>query len=103
MNNLAAYLAWTRKAIINVLGLLGTVLTLNLLPDPYDKWVSAAIAILTAVSHFITPNAEKPGTGEAVEDFDEEEEEVPAEWLPSESVTASHVAAKHEQAAPPSE
>lgn len=103
MKNFTAYVAWTKKAIVNVLGLLTALLTLGLLPDPYNAWVATAVAVLTAILHFIVENAPAPGTEVASEtETDEYSEDQPAEWQPANLVTASQVAAAQKQIAPPS-
>lgn len=107
LKNFPAYVAWTRKAIINALGLLTSLLALGLLHDPYDKWVAAAIAVLTVISHFFTPNAPAPGTAPAQEEFnpDDEAEDPTGSYVPEHSFVenAAQVASDNEQAAPPSE
>ena len=102
LKNLPAYLANAKKAIINLTGLLATILSLGLLPEPYKAWVTTAVVILTAIVHYITENAPAPGTAPAESDPDTEELEQPDEWQPGELITASHVAATQKQAAPPS-
>lgn len=91
LKNLPAYLAWTKKAIVNLLGLLTSLLSLGLLPDPWSGYVASAIAVLTIVVHFSVANAPAPGTALADEsETDEYSENQPAEWQPAEVVTASH-------------
>lgn len=53
-------LAQIRKAVINGTGLLTSLLALGLLPEPEAGWVSAAIAVLTVVTHYKVPNADNP-------------------------------------------
>lgn len=102
LKNLPAYLAWTRKAIIQVIGLATALLTLGLLPDPYSGYVSTGVAVLTTIFHFLTPNAPAPGEAAASDEENYDDRSVvPSEWLPSETVTAGQVAAKNEIAAPP--
>lgn len=101
LKNLPAYLAWSKKAVINVLGLLTTVLSLGLLPEPYSVWVTTAIVILTAISHWFAENAPEPGQGEALPAVPEENAEVPPEWQPAALVTAGQIAAAKKTEAPP--
>jgi hypothetical protein len=105
LTNLPQYIANAKKAIIQVTGLVGALCALGILPDPYSVYAATLLGVLTTVTHYITANGPAPGTEPAIEDFDppDEEAEVPAEWMPSETVTASQVAAENEQAAPPSE
>jgi hypothetical protein len=106
LKNLPQYLAYTRKAIIQILGLAASLLALGVLPDKYAGWVAGAVAFLTTVLHFLTPNAEAPGSTPAVEEFvphDENEVgEIPDEWQPAGVVTAGQVAAEQEFQKPPS-
>lgn len=95
LNKLSTYLAWTRKAVINVLGLLTALLTLGLLPDPYAQYVATAVAVLTVVSHYLVPNSPAPGTVEAVEPADVVDVESPEN--DPDVVTASSVAVENEQ------
>lgn len=103
LKNLPAYLAYARKAIVQVLGLVTALLALGLLPDPYAGWLAAVAGVLTTVLHYWVSNAPKPGTEVAVEPVDDPNpDEQPAEWQPADLVTASQVAAKHQDVAPPS-
>ena len=98
LQKLPGYLAWTRKAVINVLGLATALLTLGLLPDPYSQWVSTAVAVLTIVSHFLTPNAPAPGTAEALEPDDIRDAELDSSYVdPTDVVTASQISVQNEQ------
>lgn len=103
LEKLPGYIAYTRKAIINVLGLLTSLLALGILPDPVSGWVAGAIAVLTVISHYITPNAEKPSdNGPDDDETDETEDEAPSEFLPAGLVTAGQVAADSQKDEPPS-
>lgn len=102
LSNLSRYVAYARKAIIQLIGLLTALLALGLLPDPYNTWVASAIGVLTTISHYLTPNDAAPGDGTAEEVDTDDDDETPAEWQPASLVTASEVAAANEQAAPPS-
>lgn len=50
-------LAEMRKALINVGGLLTSLLALGLLPEPEAGWVASAAALVAVVTHFAVPNA----------------------------------------------
>lgn len=54
------YIAWSRKALINVTGLVSSLLTLQLLSDPWAGWVATGCAVATAVTHWLVPNAPTP-------------------------------------------
>lgn len=60
VKNLPGYIAYTRKAIIQVIGLLGALLALGLLPGNYSAIVATVIAVLTTILHYLTPNADAP-------------------------------------------
>ena len=45
-----------RKFFVATAGVLGIVLTANLLPDGWDSWVSSVAALLTAFATFQVPN-----------------------------------------------
>lgn len=75
LEHLTEYIAYTRKAIINLTGLVASLLALGLLNEPYAGFGAGALAVLTVLSHFFTPNASAPGTAPAVEEFGEEEYE----------------------------
>jgi hypothetical protein len=79
MANVTAYVAYTRKAIIQVATLiitLGTaVATFSELPDKYASFITASVAAAGSVLHFLVPNADAPGTTPAVEPFDEDSED----------------------------
>lgn len=102
--NLPTYLANARKALINITGLAGALLALGLLPAEWAPIASTVIGVLTAITHYLTPNAPAPGNGAAVESFGPEDAdsgaEVPAEE-PAELTPASEVASDNEIAAPP--
>lgn len=57
---LPGYIAYTRKAIINVSGLIVSLLALGLLPDKYAALGATIAAIATAITHYLTPNADSP-------------------------------------------
>jgi hypothetical protein len=101
LQNLPAYIAWTRKALVNAAGLLTSLLALGLLPDQYAGYVAAALAVITAILHFNVSNADAPGSVEAVDEGDPDEEH-PTEWQPAALITPSEIAAAHKQAAPTS-
>jgi hypothetical protein len=103
VKNLPTYLAYVRKALINITGLVAALLALGLLPDEYNEIGAAVLGVLTALTHFFTPNAPAPGNAPAVEDFSPEDEgaEVPYDYESEGLVSASQVAAEHEIAAPP--
>lgn len=60
IKNLPGYIAYTRKAIIQVIGLAGALLALGLLPAKYSAIVAVVIAVLTTVLHYLTPNSDSP-------------------------------------------
>lgn len=60
LSKIPGYIAYTRKAIIQVIGLATALLALGLLPGQYSALVAAGIAVLTTILHFITPNADSP-------------------------------------------
>jgi hypothetical protein len=95
LKNLPQYLAYVRKAIINVTGLLGSLLALGLLPEPANRYAATAFAILTAITHYVVSNAPAPGSAPAVLDADPTEVDDPPvydAWKPSATVTAGQAA-----------
>jgi hypothetical protein len=93
LKNLPQYLAYVRKAIINITGLLGSLLALGLLPEPANQYVAAAFAVLTAITHYLVPNAPAPGSVPAVVDVDPAEADpVDEAWKPAATVTANQAA-----------
>lgn len=58
--SIPGYIAWTRKALIQISTLLGVVLSLGLLQEPVKGYVVTAIAIIGTVLHYITSNGDKP-------------------------------------------
>lgn len=53
-------LAQVRKAVVNVLGLASMAVTSGYLHGQVLVWVEAGIAAVTAVLHYLTPNAPAP-------------------------------------------
>ena len=49
-------IAEVRKALVAVAAIIAQLLALGLLPDPYDKYASAALAFLTAIGVYMVPN-----------------------------------------------
>ncbi|MGZ4621440.1 MAG: hypothetical protein ACXVGF_04875 [Blastococcus sp.] len=46
-----------RKALVAAAGILGTLLTANLLPPDWSHWVSTIAGILTVCGTYVVPNA----------------------------------------------
>lgn len=90
--NLPAYVANAKKAIINVTGLLASLLALGLLPSKYAAIAATVLAVLTAVTHYLTANGPAPGAQPAEEQFAPEDEPIPDEFKPAPVVTASQIA-----------
>lgn len=44
------------KAITALVGVLGTLLTANLLPSDWAAWVSTVIGVLTVIGTYLVPN-----------------------------------------------
>lgn len=99
--NLPAYIANARKALVNITGLAASLLALGLLPSNYAAWGATVVAVLTVVTHYMTPNAPAPGSEPALEEFAPEDEPVPEEFQPAALITASQIATEHQIAAPP--
>ena len=53
----AAKLAEARKALAALAAGLASVAALGILPDPLDKWVASALALLAFVGVYAVPNA----------------------------------------------
>jgi hypothetical protein len=47
---------YARKALVGLLGLLATALSMGLLPDPWDKVVTACLAVATYFGIYVTQN-----------------------------------------------
>lgn len=56
IKQLTDWIAYARKAIINGIGLATSLLSLGLLPEPYAKYVAAAVAVATVIVHYRTAN-----------------------------------------------
>lgn len=86
LQSIPHYIAYARKAVIQVIGLLTALLTLGLLPDPYSVWVSTGIAVLTTIVHYMVPNALAPGSTEALDEFEVDTDsggDIPEDWKPA--------------------
>lgn len=51
-----AFLAGARKAVVAVAGVLASLLTAGLLPDPIAGYVATALAVLAAIGVYAAPN-----------------------------------------------
>lgn len=47
---------YARKALVGLLGVLGVALSMGLLPDPWDKVVTAILAVATYFGIYVTQN-----------------------------------------------
>lgn len=57
---LIPYLKNAKKALINITGLLGVILGLEILSEPYNNYAATAFAVLTAYAHYVTANDAPP-------------------------------------------
>lgn len=56
MKELADEFAYIRKAIINLAGLISTVISFGLVPEPWNKYATLGVLVATVVLHFEVPN-----------------------------------------------
>lgn len=54
------YLAYTRKAIVNVVGFVAGVLSVVTLPEKYATIVTPVVAVLVFATHYKVSNADAP-------------------------------------------
>lgn len=98
LTNLPAYLANGKKALIQITGLLASLLALGIVHGETGVVLASVLGVLTTVTHYLTPNAEAPGTAPALEDFEPPSQEdddgpVPDQFKPADLVTTSQVLA----------
>lgn len=62
MEKFAQYVAYVKKALVQVTGFTLALLALGLLPEPYAGWLSAAAAVLTTLVHYFVENGPDPKT-----------------------------------------
>lgn len=97
LTNLALYLSYIKKAIVNLLGLLTVILSYNLLPAQYSTKVAAAAGVLTVIVHFWSANGDAPGNVPALETYTPHDpaldgpEVVPDDQKPADVVTPAQV------------
>lgn len=113
LTNLPVYLANGKKAIINITGLVASLLALGLLPGKYATYGAAVLAVLTAITHYLTANAPAPGQETAME-IDESDQtepadtsdqvfEIPEAYVPEHSDDANQAVEADPVADPPTE
>jgi hypothetical protein len=56
-----------RKLLVAAIGGLAQVAASGTLPDRYQAWAAAVLAIATAAGVYVVPNAPRPATGDAID------------------------------------